>query len=742
MAITTLPVPPNRADPVNFAARGDALLGALPVFVAEANALAADVSDKQGQASTNAIAAVGYASAALASRNAAGISSGEALASRNAASTSAGEALASRNAAGTSATTASDKAMIAVDKAASATASEANALASRNAASTSEGNATAAAAGALASKTASDTAAGIATAANVAAQAAANYKGIWSGLTGALNIPASVQHAGDFWVLMSSLANVTTAVPGVSASWVLMPASSLLPAAGKTPLAGPDGRISRNWIRQHSNDIGVAGAQGFGVGICPALPAGFSALAGSSDPASDNYGNYQYSDGSIMCWIPAFYYRYGSGANGTAVNIVEIKPVGTYATVLDANAAGYALHRAFYDGGAVQLGVMVDKYQVSNNGGIASSIKNGAPLSSASVHNPFSGLTGAPPNIYGSAFAVAKTRGANFFCNPRHVFAALALLSLAHGQASTGVAQCAWYDAGGTTNFPKGNNNNALKDSNDSAVTYTTDGYPNCGLTGSGAPFAKTTHNGQSCGIADLNGNLWEISPGLTCVATSKTITGATQANPCVLTVVGHGLATGALVQIRSNGSGMTQLHDRINTVTVIDADRISLDATDSSAFTAYTSGGSITAGTFYALKTSASMKSLTGGNALATDHWGAAGLAALFDVVVPNFSTIYPNNSIGQRFGNGTNQVLSGALSGSEWAMAGAGLPRTGGISPSGTNAFGVDQFYQFIQNEMCPLAGGNWSGGSLAGVWMLFLSYVRGTSSADVGCRAALYL
>lgn len=52
------------------------------------------------------------------------------------------------------------------------------------------------------------------------ALAASNYKGEWSGLMGALNRPASVSHAGTFWVLNADLGNVTTAAPGVSASWI------------------------------------------------------------------------------------------------------------------------------------------------------------------------------------------------------------------------------------------------------------------------------------------------------------------------------------------------------------------------------------------------------------------------------------------------------------------------------------------------------------------------------------------
>lgn len=46
MPITPLPTPvPSRADPANFAARGDAFLAALPAFATEANALATEVNE-------------------------------------------------------------------------------------------------------------------------------------------------------------------------------------------------------------------------------------------------------------------------------------------------------------------------------------------------------------------------------------------------------------------------------------------------------------------------------------------------------------------------------------------------------------------------------------------------------------------------------------------------------------------------------------------------------------------------
>lgn len=262
------------------------------------------------------------------------------------------------------------------------------------------------------------------------------------------------------------------------------------------------------------NNIGLAGQAGFGVGVCPGpLPAGMGGLPDYQNVLSDNYGNYKYSDGSVMCWVPAFYYKWGTGANGVTLNQVSIKAFSDYVDVAAANAAGYALHRAFYDGGAVQLGFFVDKYLQSNNGGIASSIKNGNPLSSAAVHNPFAGLTGAPANFYYGSIAAAKTRGANFFVNSRFIFAALAMLAYAHGQASTTTTYCAWYHA--TNNFPKGCNNNALGDAQDAAILYLTDGYSNAGKTGSSVMFARTTHNGQNSGVTDLNGNMWEITPGL-----------------------------------------------------------------------------------------------------------------------------------------------------------------------------------------------------------------------------------
>jgi hypothetical protein len=500
--------------------------------------------------------------------------------------------------------------------------------------------------------------------------------------------------------------------------------------------------------RRAVNVIGVAGEAGFGVGVAPSLPIGFTAMEGNETRESANYGNYTYTDGSVMVWIPAFYYRIGSASSPRyatyGANAIDIVPFGAFADVAAANASGYALHRAFYDGGAVQPGFFVDKYLCSNNGGTASSIALGNPLSTAAAHNPLSGLTGTPANAYYGCIDAAKTRGSRFFVATRFIHTALALLATAHGQAAASTTHCAWYSAT-TTNFPKGCNNSALADANDATVTFTSDGYGggNSAKTGSASNLAKTAHNGQACGVVDLNGGMWEVSLGVTAVVSTSAISAATQANPVqVTTLTPHGLTTGNMPLI-TGVVGMTQLNDRIYTVTVIDATRFTLDGVDGTGFTAWSSGGTVRHGTHYAWKAATAAKDITSGATLATDAWGATGVAAHSSVIVPTFRTDYPNNSAAQRYGNGTTQVFSAATSGDDWVRAALGMPAAAtGLSSGGTALFGTDYFYQYQANELCPVAGGGWTNGSLAGVWAVHWNPVRTSSHPDGGFRAASYL
>lgn len=277
--------------------------------------------------------------------------------------------------------------------------------------------------------------------------------------------------------------------------------------------------------------IGHAGATGFGVGVYSGdLPLGVVAMTGTHTLGHDNYGNYLVTNSqSVMVWIPAFWYKitYDAAAPFYGTKL-EVSPV---------PRPGYVLHRAFIDGGAEKRGFFVDKYLWSNaladgtdntdvTGGIAASIKHRRPVSTHTDNNRISYLTGnsqTPTNTYGGVFAAAKSRG-NLFA-PISVFcrSALAMLALAHTQAlldgsgnpiTGATGKAAWMDV--APYAPKGCNNNALRDAQDANVIYTGSGYLNQPLTGSAGLFAKTTHNGQACGIADLNGGMWEVSCGLT----------------------------------------------------------------------------------------------------------------------------------------------------------------------------------------------------------------------------------
>ena len=102
MAITqfTLPVP-TRADPANFAARGDILVTELTTFVTEANSLASDVNSKQVLAANS---AVDSSNSAIASANSASDSLDSANDSAASAIASANSAESALNSPGTSAT--------------------------------------------------------------------------------------------------------------------------------------------------------------------------------------------------------------------------------------------------------------------------------------------------------------------------------------------------------------------------------------------------------------------------------------------------------------------------------------------------------------------------------------------------------------------------------------------------------------------------------------------------------------
>lgn len=433
--------------------------------------------------------------------------------------------------------------------------------------------------------------------------------------------------------------------------------------------------------------IGTQGGQGFGVGVYPeTLPSGFTAMTGYDDPAHANYGNYQYSDGSITVFVPRFYYRIGNAGSARyatyGANAIDIAGIDAYATEAAANTAGYAMHRAFKDGGADKGGFFIDKYLASKNSTTScKSVSLGVPISlttDTTNYTASNGMTGCT-GILADAVVLARSRGAAFNVVSLFMHSACALLATAHAQASSNTTYCAWYDA--TNNFPKGCNNGALADTNDAGVTFTTAGDAGTSAkpkTGSGSPFAKTTHNGQACGVADLNGSMYQVALGVTNPGTSGTDT-----------------------TVQSNGNA-------------------------------------------YVLKSSVALASLTSGwtsGASGTDAWGdAAHLGLLYDSTTDLFP--WGATTGWTYFGNGSTQVFSGATSGTDWLQTGCGIQdTTSGTSAGGTALFGADGCYQYNRANLFPICAGNWGGAALAGVFCRDWYSGRSTDYNYYGFRAGAY-
>ncbi len=252
--------------------------------------------------------------------------------------------------------------------------------------------------------------------------------------------------------------------------------------------------------------IGTAGELGFGVATCPPelIPAGWRGLPGHDNPISPNYGNYVDVNGSILVYIPKHYYKW----DGNDLYISH-RPL-----------SGYVIDRAFINAGREVNGVFVYKYGGSNSAGVFVSKRWQDPVSTNSDHNPVANITTCSENNYGELYQACKSAGDKYFLTSIFIYSMLARLSYAHGRAAgRNYVACAYADV--EPYFPKGNLNNALKDYNDGSVTFSPSGYSNCALTGSGEPFAKTTHNGQDSGIADLVGNMWEVASGFICLTAS-----------------------------------------------------------------------------------------------------------------------------------------------------------------------------------------------------------------------------
>lgn len=277
------------------------------------------------------------------------------------------------------------------------------------------------------------------------------------------------------------------------------------------------------------HSIGVPGQQGFGVGYYGGSSSilsemGLTPLDGCYYINHPNYGNYQHTNQSIMCCIPAFCYRLGrssapsyscDGANALEIKDASEFPQFAHGSQFNGNADfgdGWILHRAFIDGGKMKNCFFMDKYLCSNNGnGQAASIKNADWLMCGDKDYSFFTLAVGGDGRYYDAITLSRARGDYYSLTTAYQWSAMSMLSLAHGQAATSTDYCAWYDPTNMTNFPKGATINYMYDVDDSEIVYAKHACAigprtRYGKTGSSNYPARVAHNGQLSGIMDVSG--------------------------------------------------------------------------------------------------------------------------------------------------------------------------------------------------------------------------------------------
>ncbi|WP_046996074.1 hypothetical protein, partial [Aliarcobacter butzleri] len=436
---------------------------------------------------------------------------------------------------------------------------------------------------------------------------------------------------------------------------------------------------------QFTIPAGVAGTKGFSVAPTdqPFALLGLAEMTGTNEEGHDNYGNYIHTNGSIVCWLPKTFYRVGHSSSPRfatyGANALDIVGADTFSTEEEANTAGYALHRAFINAGKEQSGFFIDKYMNSKDGTTASkSVFGGVPISLATTatYTNSNGMTGCT-GILADAVVLSKARGERWNTASAFIYGYLALVSVAQAQAATSTADVAWYDVTGVKNYPKGCNNGALSDVDDTTVVYASagdSGNANKPKTGAIANFPKTTHNGSNNGVADLNGGMYEVTIGITNFGSSATATTA------------------------------------------------------------------ITNDTIYVLKHSVDVTTLTAGWNGATDVWGdAANLATKYDSVTSphplgsSTGTVY--------WGNSTNAVLQNDLNGVNRDVCGFIPKNSNSTGATGANLFGNDYLNKNNRQNMMPYACGRWDGSAGAGVFdRSFLGY-RSAGYTYCGFRASAY-
>ncbi|MDY5466742.1 MAG: hypothetical protein SPF98_04020 [Campylobacter sp.] len=298
-------------------------------------------------------------------------------------------------------------------------------------------------------------------------------------------------------------------VIGVTIIWTLL---NQAPSAIEVPSSDP------------AAVFGEIGGFGAGVAYMPTIAAslGLSAMDGASQRTHENFGNFVDSRNNVFVCIPMMYYK-----ADTNTRISEL--MGTPKVEISYIAKeGYAPFYAFKksDGEYVPC-VFVSKYIMSRGSDNKPAfVKNADPVSSDKSYNGINQFSGVQANNIGF-FTAIRMLGENYCLHYAALRFVYYMVAEAHKQkailrfgsrSKVPSSICAYLDI--APYYPKGNNTN-WGDANDTSLKYTKAGsgtYQNSnhgtGKTGSANNLAKTTFNGQKCGIADMGGNMFECDGG------------------------------------------------------------------------------------------------------------------------------------------------------------------------------------------------------------------------------------